>query len=78
MSICQFYKRGIQHRENTEVNSSQQASYNTTKAPWCSHIYSPVKQAQTRTMGGGNLLKCEGDLEKCALPKDPLSYVQQP
>jgi hypothetical protein len=75
MSICQFYKRGIQHHKSTEINSSRQASYNTTQAPWCSHIYSPVTQAQTATFGGGNLLKCAGDIDNCALPKDTPSHV---
>jgi hypothetical protein len=69
MTKCQFYKNNIKHHASAETNSNQQTAYVTTKSPWCSHIYSPVTQTQAATVGGGSLLTCGGDEEKCQLFK---------
>ncbi len=69
MTKCKFYKNIIKHHASAEINSSQQVSFNTTKVPWCSHIYSAVTQSQAATVGGGSLLTCGGDEEKCQLLK---------
>jgi len=49
------------------------AAVHTQEVPWCSHKHSPVKEIQTHLLGGGMLLTCKGNLEKCQVPAELLA-----
>jgi hypothetical protein len=70
MSDCQFYNVEVKRiRCNDEIsNDGQAAPSKKIDMPWCSHKYSPVsKTIATNSLGGGNLLTCEGSLDNCAI-----------
>jgi hypothetical protein len=66
MPQCPYFKV-----ERTILRSREipPAPPQTIHMPWCAHPkHSPVsKSTATRTIGGANHLKCEGDLKKCPL-----------
>ena len=69
MSICQFYKHGA-NISSKEKNPSQQVAHSASMPNWCSHIWSPITEKQTKVVGAP-LLICKGDETKCQLPKNP-------
>jgi hypothetical protein len=65
MPRCPYYKVESKTLRSREIHP---APPQTIYMPWCAHKHSPVsKLTATRTIGGANHLKCEGDLKKCPL-----------
>jgi hypothetical protein len=72
MEKCPYYRVHVRQLENDEVHSHQQSIEGTTqRIPWCNHKHSPAKEADvTDRFGGAGILHCEGNLEKCQVPKE--------
>lgn len=70
MSDCPYYKYLTQSIQRNPISSSRQPQKpEQNKIPWCEHPkHSQVgKVIATTVHGGANLLKCDGDLNKCPL-----------
>lgn len=67
MSDCPYFKlhqSSVQRRPIGRVYRPQ-----VSEVPWCSHPESSVTHDNaTGVIGGGNLLRCGGDLDKCQVP----------
>jgi hypothetical protein len=64
MPSCPFYKVH-QHRQEIRTISGLEDVI-TARMPYCTHDHSPVPfRIATQTIGGHELLKCEGDLGRC-------------
>ena len=74
MPRCPYYKVESKTLRSREIRPDRtEPPPQTILLPWCAHPkHSPVsKFTVTRTIGGANHRKCEGDLSKCQIvPRD--------
>ena len=70
MPGCTFFQIDRQAIKSHEINPPAGVPRERiVPVRYCIHRHSPVTLAQTRVMGGANLLLCQGDLEKCPLSR---------
>ena len=73
MTDCDFYQVTTKTLESKEIRPDRQrVSPQVVSMPWCQHPkHSPVDETDaTRTIGGGRLLRCGGQLDQCPLSKE--------
>lgn len=71
MNDCEYYNKDTKLLESKAIRPDRQRpASQTVIIPWCSHEKSQVpKKIAHKVLGGGNLLKCEGDRHKCQIPE---------
>jgi hypothetical protein len=69
---CKYYEVYTKIIPDRKIRPDRQASIVRLKSPWCSHPkHSPVERwVVVRILGGGSLLKCRAQLDKCPLTED--------
>ena len=69
---CSLYKVKVVQMHSREKRSDHQhGAPLTTHLPWCAHANSPAPLALvSKALGGANLLRCEGDLDRCQVQAD--------
>lgn len=73
MSLCEFYHVETKIIPDKRIRADRSGRpRDILKLPWCSHPkHSPVDiEDAKRMLGGGTLLKCQGDSDKCPLSAD--------
>lgn len=71
MGSCRYFRKDSRTIQSDEKLSHQQTPHvQVRRTFWCTHKHSPVLTATARTFGGGSMLKCGGDLEKCQVPPE--------
>ncbi len=65
MSDCEYYEIETITIQRRPIGRTYRPK--SGKAPWCSHQGSQVTQDMAMGPGGGNKLKCGGDLDKCPI-----------
>lgn len=69
MSSCPYFHKESRTNQSNEIPSHHQTSnVQVLRTFWCTHKHSPVPAAWV--VGGGNKLRCGGDLEKCQVPPE--------
>lgn len=69
MSSCRYFHKESRPIQSDEIRSHQQTSNDQVlRTFWCTHKHSPVPAAWV--VGGANMLRCDGDLEKCQVPPE--------
>ncbi len=71
MSDCPYFHLKLTLRSREIRPDQPLVNVKTILIPWCAHPHSPVPKSQaTGTVGGANLLRCEGLLTKCQVAPD--------
>jgi hypothetical protein len=71
MGNCQYCHVHRTSTPSKEINTSMQVSHvHETRVPWCAHKHSPALRDHIGAIGSATRLRCEGDLDKCQVPKD--------
>jgi hypothetical protein len=67
MGQCPFYRSKEDTYRSRALRGDYVQSVQTVTTPWCTHIHSPVTEADTRGLGGAAKLECGGSLTRCPL-----------
>jgi len=65
MPQCLFYRSKRSTLRSKALGYVRGVQVVTTS--WCTHIHSPVREEDTRGLGGAAKLQCGGSLAKCPL-----------
>jgi hypothetical protein len=72
MAQCPHYRVEKETLRSNEIRADRMpADVQVIRMPWCAHPkHSPVSKIDATSMGGANLLTCEGDWKnKCPLTR---------
>lgn len=69
MAQCPLYFEHVQPLRSREIGGDGAVRH--VVVPCCDHQHSPApRHIAPKVIGGANLLKCSGDLEKCQVAAD--------
>jgi hypothetical protein len=74
METCPFYRVERKTLRSRTIGDQQLV---TVETPWCAHKHSPVTLKRTKVIGGSLLLACKGDLNRCQVPSDKLTDIEE-
>ena len=77
MEKCPYYHVHTETFKSRENRSDRQsAGGSIARTPWCGHKHSPAERhIVTNVIGGASILQCDGELEKCQVPRDKFNDV---
>lgn len=68
MGKCEFFNEKVKLIEDKRLSTRRNPGPPTRLIwAWCTHKHSPVDEEMAMTLGHGQDLKCQGDIQKCPL-----------
>lgn len=69
MALCPYFGVWRKQLQCRTISGTREPSFSEVKVPYCEHDHSPAPLEDVRrVLGGGQILKCAGDIAKCQLP----------